>query len=130
MEGRAAGLDASPALLAYARQFGVDPAEVPGLLAEAFGERFAEAALRAAEGSWDPDGLGLRERSLVVIASLVTQGAVDERLRGHVRLARAHGLTAEELEAAVTLLAAYAGFPRASVAMEVVRDELRRAQER
>jgi alkylhydroperoxidase/carboxymuconolactone decarboxylase family protein YurZ len=30
----------------------------------------------------------------------------------------------DELEALVTLLAVYVGFPRASVAMEVVREEL------
>lgn len=56
----------------------------------------------------------------------MTQGAAGERLREQVRLALAAGLTAGELEAAVTLLAPYAGFPRASVAMEVVRDELGR----
>jgi 4-carboxymuconolactone decarboxylase len=114
----------SPALVAYARQFGIGPAEVPARLAERFGERFARETLRAGESTWGPGPLTPRERSLLIVASLVTQGAVDDRLRGHVRLALAHGLDAEELEAAVTLLAGYAGFPRASVAMEVVRSEL------
>jgi alkylhydroperoxidase/carboxymuconolactone decarboxylase family protein YurZ len=59
-----------------------------------------------------------------VVAALVTQGAVDDRLRGHVRWAIEHGSSREELEALVTLLAVYVGFPRASVAMEIVRDEL------
>lgn len=114
----------TPALLAYARQFGIDPADVPGRLAEQFGEGFASEALRAGETTWGPGPLSPRERSLLIVASLVTQGAVDDRLRGHVRLALAHGLDAEELEAAVRLLAGYAGFPRASVALELVRDEL------
>jgi alkylhydroperoxidase/carboxymuconolactone decarboxylase family protein YurZ len=35
-----------------------------------------------------------------------------------------HGVTPEELEAIVSLLAVYVGYPRASVASEVVRDEL------
>ena len=114
----------SPALLAYARQFGIEPADVPARLAEQFGERFARETLRTGESTWAPGPLTPRERSLLIVASLVTQGAVGDRLRGHVRLALAHGLDAEELEAAVTLLAGYAGFPRASVAMEIVRTEL------
>jgi 4-carboxymuconolactone decarboxylase len=117
--------ETTPALVAYARQFGIDPAAVPARLAEQFGERFARETLRAGESTWGPGPLSPRERSLLIVASLVTQGAVDDRLRGHVRLALAHGLDAEELEAALTLLAGYAGFPRASVALEVVREELR-----
>ena len=41
-----------------------------------------------------------------------------------MRWAIEHGSSREELEALVTLLAVYVGFPRASVAMEIVRDEL------
>ena len=81
-------------------------------------------AINAAAGAWVDDCLSLRDRSLVVVAALVAQGAVDERLRGHVRWAIEHGSSREELEALVTLLAVYVGFPRASVAMEIVRAEL------
>ena len=79
-------------------------------------------------GAWLDDSLSLRDRSLVVVAALVTQGAVDDRLRGHVRWAIEHGSSRDELEALVTLLAVYVGFPRASVAMEIVRDELARLE--
>jgi alkylhydroperoxidase/carboxymuconolactone decarboxylase family protein YurZ len=41
-----------------------------------------------------------------------------------VRWALEHGSSREELEALVTLLAVYVGFPRTSAAMEVIRDEL------
>jgi alkylhydroperoxidase/carboxymuconolactone decarboxylase family protein YurZ len=41
-----------------------------------------------------------------------------------VRWAVEHGSSREELEALVTLLAVYTGYPRASAAMEVVRSEL------
>jgi 4-carboxymuconolactone decarboxylase len=90
------------------------------------GERFGVEAVNAAGGAWVDDCLSLRDRSLVVVAALVALGGVDERLRGHVRWALEHGSSREELEALVTLLAVYVGFPRASVAMEVVRDELAR----
>jgi len=111
-------------LAAYADQFGLPVEEVEGWFAERFGERFTEEAVNSAAGAWVDDALSLRDRSLVVVAALVTIGGVESRLRGHVRWAIAHGSTREELEALVTLLAVYVGYPKASVAMEVVREEL------
>ena len=111
-------------LAAYASQLGLREDEVEAWFAERMGDRFGQEAINAAAGAWVHDCLSLRDRSLVVVAALVTQGAVDERLRGHVRWAVEHGASREELEALVTLLAVYVGFPRASLAMEIVRDEL------
>lgn len=109
---------------AYASQFGMAREDVPGWFAERFGKRFGTEAINAAGGAWVDDALSLRDRSLVVVAALVAQGGVDDRLRGHVRWAVAHGSSRDELEALVTLLAVYVGYPKASVAMEVVREEL------
>jgi alkylhydroperoxidase/carboxymuconolactone decarboxylase family protein YurZ len=109
---------------AYASQFGIPREEVAGWFRERFGERFGEEAINSAGGAWPDDCLSLRDRSLVVIAALIAQGGVDERLRGHVRWAVDHGATRDELEALVTLLAVYVGFPKASGGMEVVRSEL------
>ena len=82
-----------------------------------------------AGGAWPDDALSLRDRSLIVVAALIVQGGVDDRLRSHVRWAVEHGSNREELEALATLLAVYAGFPRASVGMEIVREELDRMEE-
>ena len=109
---------------AYASQFGIDRADVLGWFAERFGERFGTEAVNAAGGVWDGPHLSPRDRSLVVVAALASLGGVEERLRGHVRWAVEHGSSRGELEELVTLLAVYAGFPRASVAMEIVREEL------
>lgn len=109
---------------AYASQFGIAREEVPAWFAERFGDRFGAEAINAAGGAWVDDELSLRDRSLVVVAALVAQGGVEGRLRGHVRWAVDHGATRGELEALVTLLAVYVGYPRASVALEVVREEL------
>jgi 4-carboxymuconolactone decarboxylase len=109
---------------AYASQFGIAREDVPGWFAERFGERFGTEAINAAGGAWADDVLSLRDRSLAVVAALVAQGGADDRLRGHVGWAIAHGSTRHELEALVTLLAVYVGYPRASVAMGVVREEL------
>ena len=111
-------------LEAYASQFGVSRDEVPAWFAERMGERFGTEAINAAGAAWVDDCLSLRDRSLAVVTALIALGGVDDRLRGHVRWAVAHGSNREELEALVTLLAVYVGFPRASAGMEIVRDEL------
>ena len=108
---------------AYASQFGIPADQVPAWFAERYGERFGTEAISAAGGAWAADALTLRDRSLIVVAALATQGAAS-RLPGHVRWAIAHGSNRAELEALVTLLAVYAGYPRASAAMEIVRAEL------
>ena len=116
-------------LRAYASQLGIAPEEVPAWFADRFGERFGGEAINAGGGAWPDDALSLRDRSLIVVAALIVQGGVDDRLRSHVRWAVEHGSNREELEALATLLAVYAGFPRASVGMEIVREELDRMEE-
>lgn len=109
----------------YASQFDMPAAEVEAFFAEHFGERMAEEAFNASGGSaWDDGPLSLRDRSLVVLAALTALGGAEERMRPHVRWAIEHGATADEIDALVCLLAVYVGYARASVAMEVVRDEL------
>ncbi len=113
-------------LEAYASQFGLDVAEVAAWFAERQGARLGEEAINAAGGAWNEDELSLRDRSIVVVTALIAQGGVDDRLRGHVRWAVEHGVTPDELDAIVTLLAVYVGYPRASTANEIIRDELAR----
>jgi alkylhydroperoxidase/carboxymuconolactone decarboxylase family protein YurZ len=109
---------------AIASQFGIERKDVEPELVDAFGERFAGEAIAAVGGAWPDDVLSLRDRSLIVVAALVVQGGVEARLRSHVRWAIKNGSSREELEALVTMLGVYAGYPRSSVAMEIVRDEL------
>jgi alkylhydroperoxidase/carboxymuconolactone decarboxylase family protein YurZ len=47
----------------------------------------------------------------------------------HTRWALDHGSTREELEALATLLAIYAGFPRAVNGLMAIREELDRLEE-
>lgn len=115
-------------LAAYASQFGVDESEVEAWFAARHGARFGTEAINAAGGAWIDDELNLRDRSLAVVTALITLGAVDERLRGHVRWALHHGVKPAELEALVALLAVYVGYPRASTASEIVVEELARVE--
>lgn len=117
-------------LKAYASQFGIPESAVAAYFAERHGERFGEEAINAAGGAWNDDELTLRDRSIVVVAALITQGGVDDRLRGHVRWALEHGVTEAELDAIIALLAVYVGYPRASTAGEIVQEELNRMGDR
>ena len=109
---------------AYASQFRLPEKEAVEELTRIVGERMATEAISAAGGAWLDDCLSLRDRSLIVVAALATQGGVEERLRVHVRWALDHGVTPDELEAFGALLAVYVGYPRASVAMEVIQEVL------
>jgi 4-carboxymuconolactone decarboxylase len=108
----------------YASQLDTPESDVPDKLAELFGARMAEEALSAMGGSaWD-DTLSRRERSMIVVSALIAQGGVDDRLRTHVRWALRNGVSREELDALVAMLAIYVGYPRASAGMAVVIEEL------
>jgi 4-carboxymuconolactone decarboxylase len=111
---------------AYASQFGLPEEEAIELLEATVGPRMAAEAVQAAGGAWVEDCLSLRDRSLIVVAALVAQGAVESRLRTHARWALEHGVTSEELDAALALLAVYVGYPRASTAMEAIGEALGR----
>ncbi len=109
----------------YASQFGIAESEVERYLGGLIGERMAGEAISAQGGNaWADEPLSLRDRSLVVLASLITQGGAESRLRGHVRWAVQHDVTPEQIEELATLLAIYAGYPRATTAMESIRAEL------
>ena len=109
---------------AYASQFRLPEAEALAQLEGIVGERMAAEAVQAAGGAWVDDDLSLRDRSLIVVAALIAQGCVADRLRGHVRWALDHGVTPSQLEALASLLAVYVGYPRASVGMEAIREVL------
>ena len=110
---------------AYASQFGIPNEEVEAYLNSLVGRRMAAEAIAAqGGGAWEEGILSLRERSLIVLASLLTQGGAEARLRGHARWAIEHGVTPAEIEELATLLAIYAGYPRASTAIEAIRADL------
>lgn len=69
------------------------------------------------------EGLGVRERELVIVAVLASLGGLDPQVRAHVRAARAAGVGDRELEETIIQIAPYAGIPRAVNAMKILRAE-------
>ncbi|WP_449599931.1 carboxymuconolactone decarboxylase family protein [Paenibacillus sp. Marseille-Q9583] len=70
---------------------------------------------------WRREQLSLRDRSMITISALV-MGGMTEQLPYHLRLALENGLQLEEIVEAITHLAYYVGWPRASSALEVAKD--------
>ena len=69
---------------------------------------------------WERKALSKRDRSLITIASLITQ-ASTEQLRGHLWRALDNGVTREELIELITHLAFYAGWANAGGAALVAK---------
>jgi len=113
-------------IAAYAQIFSVPASQVSAVFAARVGPVFAGEALQAAGGgAWSDPSLTDRDRSIAVVTALACQGISDDRLRTHVRLAQENGLDAAALTALMILLATYAGYPRASLAMETLQDVTR-----
>ena len=109
----------------YADQFGLSVEEVEAYFINTYGKEFAEEAFQATGGgAWESNHLDLRVRSLIVLTSLATLGGAESRIRNHTKWALRHGVTVHEIQSAMALVANYAGFARASVAMEAVNAAL------
>ncbi|ALS25279.1 MULTISPECIES: carboxymuconolactone decarboxylase family protein [Paenibacillus] len=64
-------------------------------------------------------GLDIKQRELITLSSLITQGAVDQ-LDFHIHAALNVGLSPKEIVELVLHCSAYAGFPKAIAALGVV----------
>ena len=73
---------------------------------------------------WKRTELTPKERSLVTVAALTTMGNTDQ-LVFHLDYAKRNGNTETELVEAITLLAFYAGWPKAMAAMTVAKQVFR-----
>ncbi|MED1794895.1 carboxymuconolactone decarboxylase family protein [Brevibacillus nitrificans] len=77
-------------------------------------------------------GLDLKQRQLVTLASLTTQGGCEPQLQVHINAALNVGLSHQEIVEAITHCIPYTGFPRVLNAIFVAkrvfqeRKELRR----
>jgi 4-carboxymuconolactone decarboxylase len=98
----------------------IDPARGLERLEKRYGE-VGVVAYRWAFGEiWSRPQLSRRDRSIVVIAILVSLGTVAE-LAVHAPAGLRHGLSRVEVEEVVAHLSLYAGIPRAIEAMGAVR---------
>ena len=70
---------------------------------------------------WERTELSKRDRSLITVAALITNGST-EQLRRHLARAKDNGLSEAELKEVIIHLAFYAGWPRAMSAVTVAKE--------
>lgn len=67
------------------------------------------------------DLLPVRRRCMVTVISLVSQGIVDSSLEYHIRNAKAHGISKDEMAESLTQVAFYAGWPKVWAALRIAK---------
>ena len=68
------------------------------------------------------DQLSLRDRSLVTVVALMSQGLVDSSFQYHLATARQNGITRQEIAEILTHAAFYAGWPKAWAAFRMAKE--------
>lgn len=68
------------------------------------------------------DALSVKQRSMITVVSLVSQGITDSSLKYHIQNAKNNGVTLEEMADTITQTAFYAGWPKAWAAFRLVKE--------
>ena len=68
------------------------------------------------------DKLSLRDRSLVTVVALMSQGLVDSSFQYHLAAAKQNGITRQEMAEILTHAAFYAGWPKAWAAFRMAKE--------
>ncbi len=71
---------------------------------------------------WNDDAIDTRTRCVITVVSLMASGITDSSLTYHLRNAKAHGVTKEEIAAMITHAAMYVGWPRAWAVFRLAKE--------
>ena len=66
--------------------------------------------------------LSLRDRSLITVVSLMSQGLVDSSFQYHLATAKQNGISRQEIAEILTHAAFYAGWPKAWAAFRMAKE--------
>ncbi|WSV87731.1 carboxymuconolactone decarboxylase family protein [Nocardia sp. NBC_01009] len=103
-------------------------AALPGLeqLAPGFADWLVTALFG---GTYQREGLLLRDRQLINLAALTALGGVDPQLSGHVKSSLRVGMTRTEIIEVFVHLAPYIGVPKALAGLRVAATALADAEQ-
>lgn len=68
------------------------------------------------------DKLGLRDRSMITVTSLVSMGITDSSLKYHLETAKKNGITRTDIAEILTHIGFYAGWPKAWAAFRLAKE--------
>ena len=72
--------------------------------------------------NWNNKDLSVKTRCLITIIALMSQGITDNSLKYHLQNAKNNGVTREEIAAAITHTAFYAGWPKAWATFNLAKE--------
>ncbi len=72
--------------------------------------------------NWNNTDLDLKTRSLITVIALMAQGMTDSSLTYHLQNAKNNGVSREEIAAAITHTAFYAGWPKAWATFRLAKE--------
>ena len=72
--------------------------------------------------NWNDPGIDVKTRSLITVVALMAQGITDSSLAYHIANAKNHGVSREEMVAAITHVAFYAGWPKAWAVFNLAKE--------
>ncbi len=72
--------------------------------------------------NWNNKDLDLKTRSLITVIALMSQGLTDSSLKYHLQNAKNNGVSKEEMAAAITHTAFYAGWPKAWATFRLAKE--------
>ena len=72
--------------------------------------------------NWNNEDIDLKTRSIITIVALMAQGITDSSLKFHLQNAKNYGVTKKEIEAIITHVAFYAGWPKGWAAFNLAKE--------
>jgi len=72
--------------------------------------------------NWNNQDLSIKTRSLITVIALMSQGITDNSIKYHLQNAKNNGVTREEIAAAITHTAFYAGWPKAWATFNLAKE--------
>lgn len=72
--------------------------------------------------NWNNQDIELKTRCLLTVTALMAQGITDSSLEHHLQNAKNNGVTKEEIVAAITHVAFYAGWPKAWAVFNLAKE--------
>lgn len=72
--------------------------------------------------NWNNTDIDVKTRCIITVVALMSQGICDNSLKHHLQNAKNNGVTREEIAAAVTHTAFYAGWPKAWTVFNLAKE--------
>lgn len=72
--------------------------------------------------NWNSGGIDVKTRCIITVVALMAQGICDSSFKHHLENAKNNGVTREEIVAAITHTAFYAGWPKGWAAFNLAKE--------